>query len=401
LAWRWTESRRIAIAGVGLAALIPPLFPSPPAPPAPPPGDGGGGGVSVKIASTGDKSETRQTVPIARRPGGGSRVAMSMTPSQLPSLDPGDVLAVSAEVQVTTDCLNGEPPRQCKGSSYRYNPVVGAQLVLAGNSEAATGSGTLALEGRRRIVCRQKLPSREHHCMIVFTAAELPVADPSSLPCAPQCHVNLVIDAHNPRARANDRLIIGSTGPNGGVVQDKGRINVIRTRGADPSAQPLPTPPGTVTAATHSPLIGGLTLDKPPRKAVVYSQPVEGLEAREQLAARAIMKTGVVRLRHNANVSAQIILADSPTAIHPSKAIRDISLLGGEITENNGFNCTQRTTPCTTDKVGVLGIIHDAPGIVYVNVVLSIGRIGGRSPGDNLVRVTEGGLELTRYPPED
>jgi hypothetical protein len=113
------------------------------------------------------------------------------------------------------------------------------------------------------------------------------------------------------------------------------------------------------------------------------------------------MKTGVVRLRHNANVSAQIILADSPTAIHPSKAIRDISLLGGEITENNGFNCTQRTTPCTTDKVGVLGIIHDAPGIVYVNVVLSIGRIGGRSPGDNLVRVTEGGLELTRYPPED
>ena len=156
---------------------------------------------------------------------------------------------------------------------------------------------------------------------------------------------------------------------------------MIRTRGADPSAHPLPTPSGTSTAATHSPLIGGLTLDKPPRKAVVFSQPVEGLEAREQLAARAIMKTGVVRLRHNANVSAQIILADSPTAIHPSKAIRDISLLGGEITENNGFNCTQRTTPCTTDKIGVLGIIDDAPGTSTSMSSWASGASGAGRPG--------------------
>jgi hypothetical protein len=398
LAWRWTEIRRIAIAGVGLAGLIPPIGPSPPNLPGQQPE---GGGVSVKIASTGNDSETRHTVPIARHPGGGSRVAMSLTSSQLPSLQSGDILAVSAEVQITTDCLNREPPRQCKGSPYRYNPVVGAQLVLADSADAVTGAGTLALEGRRRITCRQKPPSREHHCMIVFTAAELPVADPGSLPCAPQCHVNLVIDAHNRSARANDRLIIGGTGPNGGVIQDKGRINVIRTRGADASAQPLPTPPGTTTMATDSRLIGGLTLDKPPRKAVVYSQPVEGLEAREQLEARAIMKTGVVRLRHNANISGQIILADSPTAIHPSKEIGEIALLDGEITENNGFNCTQRTTPCTTDKVGVLGMIGAAPATVYVNVVLGIGRVGGRSPGDNLVRVTAGGLEVTRYPPED
>ena len=51
--------------------------------------------------------------------------------------------------------------------------------------------------------------------MIVFTAAELPVADPGSLPCAPQCHSTSSSTPTNPMARANDRLIIGSTGPNG------------------------------------------------------------------------------------------------------------------------------------------------------------------------------------------
>lgn len=392
------DRQRPGLAAVGalaaLAALLAALASDSPA-------QAPGSGVSVKIGSTGDDSELRRTVPIARNPGGGSRVAMSMTPGDLPNLAAGDVLVVSAEVQVTTDCLNREPRRQCSGSSYRFNPVVGAQLVLAPNPDAVTGAGTLPFAGRRTITCRQKPPSRERHCMIVFTAAETPIADPASLPCAPACHVNLVLDAHHPDSRANDRLIVGSTGPNGSIKQNKGRINAVRTRGADPAALPLPLPAGTVTTATDARLIGGLTLDKPPRKAVVYSQPVEGLEAREQLAARGVMQTGIVRLRHNTNVSARIILAETPTATHPGSISTEVALLQGELTENNGFNCTQRTTPCITDKVGVLGIVEDAPGTLYVNLVLGIGRVGGRAPGDNLVKVIAGGLELTRYPPED
>lgn len=357
--------------------------------------------VSVKVATSGNASELRRTVPIARHPGGGTRVAMSMTPGELPDLAAGDVLVVSAELEVTTDCLNREPRRQCAGSSYRFNPVVGAQLILAGDAEAVTGPGTLPLGERRTINCRQKPPSRERHCMIVFTQTLLPVADPATIPCAPDgCYVNLVLDTHHPAARANDRLIVGSTGPNGSIKQDKGRINAIRTRGADPGALPPPPPAGTATTATDARLIGGLSLDEPPRNAVVFSQPLEGLEAGEQLAARAIVQTGIVRLRHNANVSARIVLADTPTAKAPSEIAADVADLRGEITEGNGFNCTQRTTPCLTDKVGVIAIEHDAPGTLYANVVLGIGRVGGRAPGDNLVKVAAGGLEVTRYPEE-
>ena len=357
--------------------------------------------ISVKIGSSGSFSETRRTVPIARTPGAGSRTVMTMFPDDLPSLAAGDILTVSAEVEVTTDCLNREPPKQCTGSSYRFNPVVAAQPILAAGPDEATGTRTLPVGERRKITCRQKPPSRERHCMIVFTSAELVVEDPGALPCAPDCHLNLVIDAHHPDARANDRLIIGSSGPNGSVRQDKGRINVIRTRGADPTRLPPPPPPGTLTTATDARLIGGLTLDKPPRKAVVYSQPLEDLQAREQLAVRGVVQTGITRLRHNTNVSAKIILADTPTATRPGLNGLDASLLGGEITEHNGFNCTQLTTPCVTDKVGVIGIVRDARQTLYANLVLGIGRVGGRAPGDNLVRVTAGGLELTRYPAED
>jgi hypothetical protein len=359
-----------------------------------------GGGISVKIASSGSFSETRKTVPIARHPGGGSRVAMTMTSDELPDLFAGDVLTVSAEVEVTTDCLNREPPKQCKGSSYRYNPVVGASLVLAGDPESATGDGTLVVGERRTISCRQKPPSRERHCMIVFTGSGL-VIDPATVGCAPRCYLNLVIDAHHPEARANDRLIVGSSGPNGSVQQDKGRINVIRTRGADPTRLPPDPPAGTLTTATDLRVTGGLSLDEPPRKAVVYSQPLEDLRAREQVAVRAIVRTGIVRLRHNANVSAKVILADRPTATRPGEAALEASLLGGEITEHNGFNCTQLTTPCTTEKAGVIGLVRNASQTLYANLVMGVGRVGGRAPGDNLVRFLDGGLEVTRYPAED
>jgi hypothetical protein len=114
---------------------------------------------------------------------------------------------------------------------------------------------------------------------------------------------------------------------------------------------------------------------------------------------RATMITGIRRLRHNAKISSRIVLADGPLDMDPGPSSADASSEEGEITESNGFNCTQRTTPCTTIKAGVLEIEEDVSGPLYVNLTLSVGRIGGRAPGDNLVTIQEGGgLAVVRFP---
>lgn len=402
MASRSAELLRIAVAATcALGAVSLALADDSPAQLLPGPPGGGAAGSSpngaLRVSTTGDYSERRRTLPIARTPAGGKHVVMSMTPAQLPSLAAGDFLWVTAELEVTTDCLNRELGRHCIASSYRYNPVVGAELIVTGDPASTVG---VPVAEPQRIVCRQKLPSREHHCMIVFPGGGLNVENPATLPCTPGgCHVNLVANAYHRRARGNDRLIVGGDEDGGGIQQDKGRINVVRLR---PGALPLSA--AAITHTVTEPLTRGMALG-PPRREVIYSQPLEGLERGEQLEVTAVMRTGVVQLRHNARVSTRVILASSPEATQPVGLPEEVASLDGEITEGNGFNCTQRTTPCETVKVGVLEIEKDlkpAPGpppTLYVNVVSGIHAKLGRSPGDNLVQVRDGGfLEVIRYP---
>ena len=55
--------------------------------------------------------------------------------------------------------------------------------MLANSQFTAAGVETLEL-GTQRLKCRQKLPDREHHCVIVFTDATLDIADLSQLRAA-------------------------------------------------------------------------------------------------------------------------------------------------------------------------------------------------------------------------
>jgi hypothetical protein len=351
------------------------------------------------VASTEASAEIPKTLRIARHPGHG-RVVISLRPTALPGLQPGDQLEVSAEVEVTTDCLRRrEAGAECHGEPYRFNPHVGAALILTGTAGATAG---LPLAERQEVTCRQKLPARQHHCYIALTPAPFLVSGQTPLPCGPgSCRVNLVMDAHHRRARPGNVLLVGGNKQSGRVRQGKGSIDAIRTRPPDPSQVPPPPPVGTTTAVTTDRLITGLSLGEPPRKAVVYSQQLDGLRDGEQLAARAGVTTGVRRLRHNAKINSRLILADSPLDVRAGPTSAQVGRENGEITEGNGFNCTQRTTPCTTTKAGVLEIEENAPGPLYVNLVLSISRVGGRAPGDRLVRVQEvGGLEVVRYPAE-
>jgi hypothetical protein len=356
---------------------------------------GTGSSSKVEVATTGDKSELLETLPITKQPSKSARVVMSMTPNQLPSLQTGDQLEVSAEVEVTTDCR--APTSECVREPYEFNPKVGARLVLAASPDTASG---LEIAPRQEIVCRQKIPDRQHHCVMVLTPAPLQV-DLGALPCGTaNCHINLVMDTFHRRGSVKRNvLLVGANNRNGRIVQDKGRVNAVRTRPGTPPVVPPPPPVGTSEVGNADRLTTGLTVD-PPGEAVVYSQQLDALRDGDQLAVQAGVTTDVTFLAHNVNVSSKIVLADDPFSTIPGVEGGDVARHDGEITENNGFNCTHKTTPCATVKRGVAEIRRDATIPLYVNVVVNIGRIGGE-PGASVLPITEaGGLTVTRYPAE-
>jgi hypothetical protein len=362
------------------------------------PGQDGEGSSTVLVASTEASAEITQAIPITRH--GRGEVVASLRPEDLPDLRTGDQLEVSAEAEVTTDCLlrNRHFKSGCRGKAYRFNPRVGATLVLADDAGALEG---FPLSTRTQITCRQKLPAREHHCYIALTPDPV-IVDEQALGCATgTCRVNLVMDASHRRARRGNVVLLGGNKGEEKVKQDKTSIDAVRIRPADPLQGPPEPPNGSTIRDTAERLITGVSLGHPPRTAVVYSQVLENVRDGDQIAARGRLVTSVRRLRHNANIASRIILTDSPLSTTPLLGEGDLPRERGEITESNGFNCTQRTSPCEAVKAGVLRVEGDAAGPLYVNLVLSVGRVGGRAPGDRGVTVADGGfLHVAHYPAE-
>ncbi|MFL5834201.1 MAG: hypothetical protein ACJ76B_09505, partial [Solirubrobacterales bacterium] len=214
------------------------------------------------------------------------------------------------------------------------------------------------------------------------------------LPCPRDgCYVNFVADAHNPRAHDGDRLAVGGLRPDGTIPQDRGRINAIRYRGASPGDFGL-------RSATH-PLRRRLPPDL--RHRVAYSLRLTHLEAGQQLAVSATMRTDISRLRYAVRTSARMVLADSPHSTRPSEFVERVASSHGEIAENNGSNCTQAEGTCTTRKVGVLtirrdSVRHNGRGVpLYVNLVTVLGpKVRQAHAGDRVV-LRRGGIRVTRF----
>jgi hypothetical protein len=347
-----------------------------------PPGD------RVHVSTTGDNSELVDRIPIAKRKGAQPRVVMSLGPDRLPLLRSGDHLGVSSEVQLTVNC--DKKSRRCVGPIYHYNPKLDVTLRLA-NSAGSTG-GTL-LAAPKSSVCRQRLPDREHHCVIVFTDAGVDIGNVKSLPCQPdRCFVNLVIDSHNLRAGRGDSLLVGGNRPDGSIPQDRGRINAIVRSPADGD---YPSPKVT-KARVHK----SLPLDLKPR--VVYSQRLRNVRAGDQLEVEAAVFTSIADVRYAAVTTTKVILAEKRLGTHPGAIARHVGG-DGEITEGNGYNCTQNKPTCITRKAGVLRITKDARSggklrNLYVNVVVIVGPKRKRAkPGDRDRVLERGDLEVTRY----
>jgi hypothetical protein len=337
--------------------------------------------------TTGNESELRETIGITRGPGRG-RVVMRLSDgrrpgsfTRLPGLAPGDRLRVTAEVEVTTDCETANPA--CVGNPYKYAPIVTATLLLTGDRGAtAPGSTALRLAGRR-VRCSH----RRHHRVIVFTRAGLQVPE-AGLPWSGPSFVNLVLDAHHPKARDGDRLLIGENEPDGSVGGDKGRINAIRLR---PSGE---RPHGR--ARTEKRLAREIPVDKE-KRTVVYSRRLTELRDDEELDVRAGLTVSAAHLSYPARISTRLILADDPGQDDDGGRAAEIAPFNGEISENNGFNCL-RARACTSRKVGVLRCLESAGQPVYVNLIAVAGDPFRKGrPGDKLRVLNQGFVEVRRY----
>ena len=342
----------------------------------------------VRVATTGHGSELVRKLPITREPGKRPRVVISMGPSELPDLEQGDRVAVTAEMQVTGNC--GHPDPRCVGPIYKYAPDVRATLILAADEKATGGPGTLKISPSEHEECTQRRPDYEHHCVLTFTRGGFVVRNPAGLPCElDDCHINLVADASHPEARSGEVITVGGLRPNGTIPQDRGRINAIRYRDSSPD--------DFTTTATTARLKRRIPPDL--KRRVVFSKRLDGLEQDEQLSVVARYTTDISHLRYAVRTSVRLILADSPQATRQGNFVNANVSVGGEVSENNGSNCTQDEGTCTALKVGVAEMRSDAKGPLYLNLITVLGpKVLKARPKDRVI-VRGGGIEVTRFPP--
>ena len=358
----------------------------------------------ASVDSTGNNSELVSSVPIATSPGLSDTVVMSLGPDDLPRLEAGDRLEVSSEVQVSTTCV--VPGQRCVGSSYTFSPTITARVVLSSSTDPAAPAITLS--ETKQVRCKQRRPQRNHHCTLVFPNLQTSIADPATLPCPDNaCYVNLILSASNKRAAKGNVVVLGADRPDGSVKRDKGRLNVVHSRVDTPGPAELSS---TTPVSTSLPLNEGKIL----KRRVIYSVAIPAPKKGEVLTADGSFVSTIDNLPFNTFISSRVIVAETPTSIEPAGLATSSSQFGGDLTESNGFNCTQGAsgfaTPCTTVKAGAARITRDAvvdtagtPATLYVNLVASGKPLlypMQRLKKFHRVKVTPGsGLRVLRYTP--
>ena len=364
---------------------------------------------TVQVSYTGLGAERVKTVPIAKRAGTKTRVAMTLPPEDVGIVGPGDAVWAGAEIEVSVTCL--APMRQCVGKIYHFTPHVRARLVLAGSPSASGDDNTAPIGKPEDLECSQKLPNRNHHCVLAvdgqrrFQGAE-------NLPCD-RCHVNLLIDAFHPSAKKGHVLVVGTDQDNGQISQDKGTLNAaVFNPGPPPAINP---------AVTKSPSTGRIPVaaqhSSSRKQVVVMSRRLDELKAGEQLLIDSRIKVKTGHLGYGALLQSQLVLSENAGSISRKGTPGKVASEKGVITAQNGFNCTRgksgHTSPCTVRKLGVVKIFKDArtrpeqgTGAfvpLFVNLVMSSkAEFGGErhDPGDVAKVAKRGSLAVTRYGPE-
>jgi hypothetical protein len=320
----------------------------------------------------------------------------------------GDAVYASAEVEVSVTCL--QPMRQCVGKIYRYSPFVRAQLVLADSPDAA-GGNTMAISKPKRLQCSQKLPNRNHHCVLAVQGLRH-IKGSENLPCT-RCNVNLVLEAYNPNAKKGHVVVVGTDSDSGEIKQDKGMLNAAVY---DPGPPPFVAPDvARDLSKRRLPVAPQYTGSK--KKTIVISQRLPDLREGEQLLIDTRVKAKTKHLGYGVLLQSQLILSETPGGTGSGGVPAKVATARGRITALNGFNCTKgpsgHKSPCTVRKLGVVRLLRDArarpgredPGPfvpLYVNLVMqSKAEFGGeRHRSGDVAKIKKGKIVTTRYGPE-
>lgn len=368
---------------------------------------GAGGGhdrlrPDLDAVATGTRSELVKSIAIRRT---ARRSRTSVMSLRLPDLSGADRIKVAAEVTVTNTCV--EPGPRCIGRRYRFSPEVGGQLRIASRRTAAGRRGTVAFGERRMVTCSQRRPHRNHHCPLVFTGPAEPLGPPGRLPCRPDdCRLNLVLDAHDRRARQGNRLVIGADRPDGSVSQDRGRVSAIAFREGF-GTRALSTSVDRPRLRRLSMVRGALGGRKGGHR-VTYSARVPDVGRGTVISAEGRQRLGIGHLEYSAFVSTELILSSRRDRTRPDRTTKRAATFNGHLTETSGFNCTQGPsafrTPCLSRRAG-LAQLRQEPRRNGQAVPLYVNLVSRTFPKRTSARAGErarvlpgGGIDVVAYP---
>ena len=346
-------------------------------------------------------NETRETIPITRSRGAQPYVVLSQRVMAGGGLRRGDVLRATAEIQLSTTCVLDEP--RCIGSRYSYSPRMDVRVVLAGSPTATGGASADPISGLKTKRCNQKRPNRNHHCVFVFSDAVQRVRNAGNLPCPPDaCFLNVIASADHGQAGPGDVVIVGADRPDGSVGGDKARVDGLVERGGVP---PPATRDGGAKMRDSVPITPSGDGDEGRR--VVRSLRLDGLRKGDAIRISADQRIGISSVRYNVYIGTRMIIATSPKATRTDGFVSNVISSGGEVTEQNGFNCTQGGStyqnPCNSPKAATAYVKRKmpqrggAPKPVFVNIVMAgLPKLATGQPNDKM-SVGDGVIRTERY----
>jgi hypothetical protein len=236
---------------------------------------------------------------------------------------------------------------------------------------------------------------------LVFADAVKRVRNLGSLPCQPDgCFLNVVASADHDKAGAGDVVVVGADRPDGTVDGDKGRIDGFLARGNIPAPR---TKNGGAKMRDAVPIApsGGAG------RKVVRSLRLNGLRKGDAVRVSAEQRIGISSVPYNVFIGTRMIVATSPTETRTNGFVAKVFSSGGEITEQNGFNCTHGGStyqnPCNSPKAATAYVKrkmpqkNGQPKPVFVNIVMAgLPKLATAQPNDKM-SVGDGVIRTARY----